>query len=71
MINVQLLKTICEVAGAPGHEQRVRELVIKEVKPLCDKISIDNMGNVTAYKKGTRSSGEKKKQKGHDRCPHG
>ena len=54
MINTELLKKICEVPGAPGHEQRVRELVIKEVKPLVDNISIDNMGNVTAFKKGKR-----------------
>src|SRR3990172_1130961 len=54
-INVELLKKICEVAGAPGHEQRVRELVIKEVKPLVDSISIDNMGNVTAFKKGKKN----------------
>jgi len=51
-INVKLLKEICEVAGAPGHEQRVRELVIKEVKKYVDEISIDNMGNITVLKKG-------------------
>lgn len=54
MINIELLKKICEVAGAPGHEQRVRELVIKEVKPLADKVTVDNMGNVTAFKKGKK-----------------
>ena len=52
MINMKLLAEICEVAGAPGHEQRVREIVIKQVKPLVDEIRIDNMGNVVAIKKG-------------------
>lgn len=56
-INVKLLADICEVPGVPGHEQRVRELVIKEVTPLVDKVTIDNMGNVTAFKKG---KGDKK-----------
>lgn len=51
-INIKLLKEICEVAGAPGHEQRVREIVLREVKKLADEISIDNMGNVIAIKKG-------------------
>jgi endoglucanase len=51
-INVKLLKEIAEVAGAPGHEQRIRELVLREVKPLVDDITIDNMGNVYAIKKG-------------------
>lgn len=51
-INVDLLREIAEVAGAPGHEQRVRELVLREVTPLVDDITIDNMGNVYAIKKG-------------------
>ncbi|CAN5554520.1 M42 family metallopeptidase [soil metagenome] len=51
-INVQLLKEICETAGAPGYEHRIREIVLREVKPLVDEISVDNMGNVTAIKKG-------------------
>ena len=54
-INTSLLKEICETAGAPGHEQRVRELVLREVKKLCDEVSIDNMGNVTALRKGKKS----------------
>ena len=45
-INVNLLKEICEIAGAPGFESRVREIVLREIRPLCDDISIDNMGNM-------------------------
>ena len=52
MINIELLAEICEVAGAPGHEQRVREIVLREVSPLVDEIKLDNMGNVVAIKKG-------------------
>tara|TARA_B100000214_G_scaffold359761_1_gene321506 strand:+ start:6176 stop:7222 length:1047 start_codon:yes stop_codon:yes gene_type:complete len=52
MINTNLLSELCESAGAPGHEQRIREIVLREVKPLVDKIRIDNMGNVLAIKKG-------------------
>ncbi len=51
-INVELLREIAEVAGAPGHEQRIREVVLREVKPLVDELTIDNMGNVYAIKKG-------------------
>ena len=53
-INVELLAEICEVAGAPGHEQRVREIVLREVTPLVDEVRMDNMGNVTAIKKGKK-----------------
>lgn len=51
-INVELLKEICEVAGAPGYEQRVREVVLREVTPMVDEVSTDSMGNVVAVKKG-------------------
>ena len=52
MINTKLLGEICEVAGAPGHEQRVREIVLREIKDLVDDVKIDNMGNLVAIKKG-------------------
>lgn len=51
-VNVPLLAEICEVAGAPGHEERVRKIVLREIKSLADSISVDNMGNVIAFKKG-------------------
>jgi tetrahedral aminopeptidase len=50
--NSKLLAEICKTPGAPGFEQRVRELVIKELKGLVDEIETDNMGNVYAIKKG-------------------
>src|SRR5690242_12414685 len=51
-LNIALLKEICETAGAPGYEQRIREIVLREIKKLADEIRVDNMGNVTAIKKG-------------------
>ena len=54
MININLLAEICEAPGAPGHEQRIREVVLREIKPLVDEIKIDNMGNVVAIKKGKK-----------------
>ena len=50
MINTELLAEICEVAGAPGHEQKVREIVIREVTGLVDEIKTDNLGNIVAIK---------------------
>jgi endoglucanase len=51
-INTKLLAKICKTPGAPGFEQLVRELVIKEIKSLVDEVEVDNMGNVYAIKKG-------------------
>ena len=51
-IDLKLLAKICKTPGAPGFEQKVRELVIKEVKSLVDEVEVDNMGNVYAIKRG-------------------
>lgn len=51
-LNIPLLKEICEIAGAPGYEKRIRDFVIKEVTPLVDEVRTNNMGNVYAIKKG-------------------
>lgn len=51
-INTALLKTICTTPGAPGFEQKIRALVLKEIEGLADEVEIDNMGNVYAIKKG-------------------
>lgn len=59
-INVALLKNICEIAGAPGFEKRIRDFVIQEVEPLVDELSVDNMGNVIAIKKGKNNPDGKK-----------
>ena len=56
MIDVKLLAEICETAGAPGFENRVRKLVLREIESLVDEFSIDNLGTVTAIKKGKDSS---------------
>jgi len=58
-LNISLLKKICELPGAPGHEQKVRELVIKEVKNHVDKVETDNIGNVMAIIKGKSPKAKK------------
>lgn len=51
-MDFDLLKKISETPGAPGYEQRIRNLIIKEVSPYVDDVQIDNMGNILAKKKG-------------------
>jgi endoglucanase len=60
MMNIDLLKRTCEIAGAPGFEQPIRRLVIDEVEPLVDQIEVDNLGSVLALKKGSRNPDGKK-----------
>jgi|TARA_R110000737_G_scaffold351986_1_gene396043 putative aminopeptidase FrvX len=52
-MNIKLLAQICKTPGAPGFENEVRELVLKEIKPYVDDVEIDNLGNVYAIKRGT------------------
>lgn len=51
-MNIKLLKEICETPGAPGFEQPIRKVVLRELKGLADDVSLDNMGNIIALKKG-------------------
>lgn len=51
-IQFDLLKKISETPGVPGYESKIRELIINEVKPIVDELSVDNLGNVVAIKKG-------------------
>ena len=51
-MNTKLLAQICKTPGAPGFEDKVRELVLKEIKPYVDEVEIDNLGNVYAIKRG-------------------
>jgi len=53
-MKIKLLKEICETAGAPGYEGRVRELVVREITSLVDEVNIDKMGNVIALVKGAK-----------------
>jgi tetrahedral aminopeptidase len=59
-MNIELLRKICEVPGAPGFESRVRNLILQELKPLCDEITVDNMGSIIAIKRGVSNTDGKK-----------
>jgi tetrahedral aminopeptidase len=54
-LNFPLLKKISETPGAPGFEQKIRELIVSELTNLTDKIYFDNLGNVYAFKKGNKN----------------
>ncbi|NNE42834.1 MAG: M42 family metallopeptidase [Gemmatimonadetes bacterium] len=47
-MNLDLLEELCQTAGGPGREERIREIVIRELEPLVDDIQVDRMGNVIA-----------------------
>ncbi len=51
-MNFELLKRLCETPGAPGHEDRIREIVIDTLRAVCHDISVDALGNVIALRRG-------------------
>lgn len=60
-LNISLLTKICETPGAPGHEQKIRQLVIDTVTPFVDEVKLDNLGNVITLKKGSGKDSPNKK----------
>ena len=51
-MNLDLLKRLCETPGISGREDRIREVVIAELRPLVDELRVDVMGNVVGRKRG-------------------
>ncbi|MFO7790715.1 MAG: M42 family metallopeptidase [Bacteroidota bacterium] len=51
-VNFNLLKALSEAPGVSGFETTIRNLVREQISTLADDISIDNMGNLTAFRKG-------------------
>lgn len=52
MENFKLLKQLSEIAGAPGFEYRVHNLIKDSGKEFADEIRTDNMGNLVLFKRG-------------------
>ena len=54
----EILKSLCMLDGASGDEAAVREFVISQIKDFCE-YSVDNLGNIIAFKKGKNASAKK------------
>jgi endoglucanase len=57
-VNVDLLKRLCETPGVPGREERVRELIQKEVKGLFDDVRVDALGSLICRRSPRGKSGK-------------
>jgi len=57
----QLLKTLTETFGPSGYEDAVRKIILKEVKPLADEVSVDALGNLIVHKKPSVGAKDPKK----------
>lgn len=50
---VELIKKISEINAVSGNEDKIREFIKKNI--IADSVSVDRMGNITAFKKGNSS----------------
>ena len=55
MIDMTLLKGLCEARGISGDEGEIRDIIINEIKSYAD-YQIDNLGNIIVHKKGRNPS---------------
>ncbi|MCH8824468.1 MAG: M42 family metallopeptidase [Planctomycetes bacterium] len=55
-MDMKLLKNLCETPGIPGREERVRELIKKNIKGLFDTVTTDAMGSLICTRKATTKS---------------
>ncbi|MFK7759318.1 MAG: M42 family metallopeptidase [Phycisphaerales bacterium] len=62
-MNTKLLANLCETPGIPGREERVRDLIKKEIKGLFDSVETDAMGSLICRRKPRGSGGAVKKVK--------
>lgn len=53
-MNIALLRELVEAHGVSGYEDKIREIVRRELGPLCE-VKTDAMGNLICVKKGTGS----------------
>ena len=50
-----LIKKLVEAFGPSGFEDGMRDLIRPEIEKFADEISVDNLGNLIALKKGDGS----------------
>jgi endoglucanase len=51
-MNLDLLAELCETPGAPGPEERIREVVRRELAPHVDDVTVDPLGSLVARRAG-------------------
>ncbi len=54
-MDVNLLKKISEIPGAPGFEHKIRDFIVAELKDYVDSFEVDGIGNLIVRKKGGKT----------------
>ncbi len=51
-MDLALLTELCETPGTSGREERIREVVRRELEPVCEAVEVDPVGNLIARRPG-------------------
>ena len=55
---LETLKTLCEMNGTSGREEKIRDYILKRIEDKCET-KVDPLGNVIAFKKGKKRAKNK------------
>ena len=55
---INLLKELCGLNGISGREENIGSFIMSQISPFCE-CSVDNSGNILAFRKGNKRRGKK------------
>lgn len=55
---LKLLENLCNLSGAAGNEDKVRDFILNEINDFC-VTKVDQNGNILAFKKGNKTPNKK------------
>lgn len=55
MADLKLLEALCNAKGVSGDDGEVKQVIIESIKDHCQKLYIDKVGNLIAFKKGNKT----------------
>lgn len=53
---IALLERLCNASAVSGNETEVREIVLEQVRPFANQLTVDALGNLLVVKEGARGS---------------
>lgn len=59
------LKNLTQAFGVSGYEKEVREVILEEIKAHADEVTVDALGNLIVFKKGTGTNKKKVMMSAH------
>lgn len=59
VVNIELLKRLCNASSVSSNESEVRNIIINEIKDFVTSIKVDAFGDIIAFKRGKKRASKK------------